>query len=107
MAYLYLSLAIIFEVAGTTSMKLSEGFSKPLWIVAIVICYTFSLGSLTLSLRSIDLSTAYAIWSGLGTALIVLLGWVVFRERINLLQGISIAMIIAGVVGLHIFGKQS
>lgn len=88
-------------------MKLSEGFSKPIWIAAIVLSYAFSLGFLTLSLRGIDLSTAYAIWSGLGTTLIVMVGWVVFRESLNTLQWISIAMIIAGVAGLHIFGKQS
>jgi small multidrug resistance pump len=106
MGNLYLFLAILFEVAGTTSMKLTQGFTKPLWIIPLVLGYAASLALLTLSLRSIDLGTAYAVWSGLGTALIALLGWWIFRETLTVLQLVSLALIIAGVVGLNVFGKM-
>lgn len=105
MGIAYLALAIVFEVFGTTSMKLTEGFTKPWWTLALVVAYAASLGLLTLSLRTVDLGAAYAIWSGLGTALIALVGWVVFRESLTGGQLVSLALIIAGVVGLNIFGK--
>jgi len=102
MHWLTLVLAIIFEVAGTTAMKLSEGFTKTLPSVAMALFYILSLVMLTLTLKKIDVSVAYAIWSGLGTALIALIGIWIFGESLSPLKVASILMIILGVVGLQL-----
>lgn len=104
--WLLLAGAILFEVAGTTAMKLSEGFTRLLPSALLVVCYAFSFGALTLALKKIDVSVAYAIWSGLGTALIALIGVLVFREPVNAMKIASLALIIAGVVGLNLAGAQ-
>ena len=67
MSWFYLMLAIILEVSGTTSMKLSQGFTKTLPSIAMFIFYILSLISLTLALKKVDVSVAYAVWSGIGT----------------------------------------
>jgi len=102
MHWLYLILAILFEVLGTTAMKLSEGFTKTMPSIAMALFYILSLVMLTLTLKKIDVSIAYAIWSGLGTALIAGIGIVVFGESLTPLKLASIALIILGVVGLQL-----
>ena len=104
-SWLYLLLAIIFEVAGTTAMKLSDGFSKLAPSVAMGVFYIASLFALTLALKRIDVSVAYAIWAGVGTSLIAIIGIVYFKEEISFLKIISLAFIIFGVVGLHLSSK--
>lgn len=105
MSYLFLAGAIVFEVAGTSSMKLTEGFTRPWWTLLLVLCYAASLGLLTLSLKEIPIGVAYAIWSGLGTALIAVVSYLVFRETLTVLQMLSVTFIVAGVVGLNLFAK--
>lgn len=100
MHWLYLVLAILFEVAGTTSMKLSSGFSKPLPSVLMWVFYGGSFYFLTLCLRKMEVSMAYAVWSGLGTILIATIGILYFHESVNTLKIIGIAAIIGGVVAL-------
>jgi small multidrug resistance pump len=107
MEWLILALAIAFEVAGTTSMKLTEGFTKPVFIIPLVLCYAASLGLLTLALRKIDIGTAYAIWSGLGTALIAVVGFVAFRDAVTVLKLVSLGLIIIGVAGLRLAGANA
>ncbi len=104
MHYFYLFIAIILEVAGTTSMKLSGGFSRLVPSVMIFIFYGLSFAGLTLALKKIDVSVAYAIWAGLGTALITVIGLVYFKEPATLLKIISIGLIVIGVVGLNLDG---
>lgn len=106
LAWVYLVLAIVSEVAGTTSMKLSEGFTRVGPSVMILVFYAISLVLLTLSLRSIDVSVAYAIWSGLGTALIAAIGILWFGEPGTALKLVSLALIVAGVVGLNLAGAH-
>ena len=101
MSWLYLVLAIVLEVSGTTSMKLSQGFTKTLPSVVMFILYGLSLSALTLALKHIDVSVAYAVWSGLGTALIATIGVVWLREPLNAAKVISLLLIIIGVIGLH------
>jgi small multidrug resistance pump len=101
----YLITAIMLEVAGTTAMKLSGGFTRVWPSVAMMLFYLLSLGALTLALKRFDMSMAYAIWSGVGTALITLVGVWMFKEPVTLLKLASIALIIAGVVGLHLSGE--
>jgi small multidrug resistance pump len=100
-SWIYLFLAILFEVAGTTYMKLSEGFTKIIPSVSIFICYGMCFAFLTLSLKKIDVSVAYSICSGLGTALIATIGIVLFRESMTPMKFASITLIIMGVVGLN------
>jgi small multidrug resistance pump len=80
MHWIYLTLAILFDVAGTTCMKLSAGFSKLFPAVLMGVFYAVCFYFLTLALKKVDLSIAYAIWGGVGTALIATIGILWFRE---------------------------
>ncbi len=104
--WLYLFGAIFFEVAGTTAMKMSEGFTKIVPSIAMALFYILSLGTLTFALKRFDVSMAYAIWSGVGTALITIIGFYYFKEEITPLKIVSIGFIILGVVGLHLSTKS-
>ena len=100
MSWVYLICAIIMEVIGTTNMKLSEGFTKTLPSVLMFVFYGFSFAFLTLALKKIDLSLSYAIWSGVGTALIAAIGVLYFKEPVTAIKLVSIGLIVIGVVGL-------
>ena len=104
MHWLYLFAAISFEVAGTTMMKLSQGFAKLIPSVLLWVFYFISFSLLTLALKKIPVSVAYAIWSGIGTVIIASIGIIFFKESINSLKIVSIAVIIIGVVGLNMSG---
>ena len=104
MIWLYLALAILLEVSGTTCMKLSEGFTRMVPSILLVVFYTLSFGMLTLALKKIDVSVAYAIWSGVGTALIASIGVLWFKEPATAMKLISLGLIIMGVVGLNLSG---
>ena len=104
MTWLYLILAILLEVSGTTCMKLSEGFTKTIPSVLLFVFYTLSFGMLTLALKKLDVSVAYAVWSGMGTALIATIGVLWFKEPVTALKLISLGLIIIGVVGLNLSG---
>jgi len=94
--------AIVLEVAGTTAMKLSEGFTKPLPSILIFVFYAVSFTLLTLALKRIDISVAYALWSGVGLALIATIGCIYFKEPLSLSKLISLGLIVIGVVGLNL-----
>ena len=100
MSWVYLVCAIIMEVIGTTNMKLSQGFTKTLPSVLMFVFYGFSFAFLTLALKKIDLSLTYAIWSGVGTALIAAIGVLYFKEPVTAIKLVSIGLIVIGVVGL-------
>jgi len=104
MTWLFLVLAILLEVSGTTCMKLSQGFTKLVPSILLFVFYTLSMGMLTLALKRIDVSVAYAVWSGMGTALIATIGVLWFKEPVTALKLISIGLIIIGVVGLNLSG---
>ncbi len=99
---IYLMLAIVAEVAGTTSIKLSEGFTRLLPSVAIFVFYGLSLSMLSLALKEVELSFAYALWSGVGIALIATVGILWFREPMGALKMVSLGLIVIGVAGLHL-----
>ena len=103
-SWLYLTGAIFLEIAGTTSMKLSEGFTRTVPSILIFVFYVLSFIALTMTLKRIDVSVAYAIWAGAGTALIAIIGTIHFREPMTLIKVVSLGMIIIGVVGLNING---
>ncbi|PCI39223.1 MAG: hypothetical protein COB46_09330 [Rhodospirillaceae bacterium] len=101
-SWLILIAAIVLEVAGTTAMKLSDGFTRLLPSVLLVVFYLLSITALTLALKRIDVSIAYAIWAGVGTVLVAVVGVLWFRESVSLLKVGSILLIAAGVAGLHL-----
>lgn len=100
LAWSYLVLAIITEVAGITAMKLSAGFTNLQASLFIFIFYAISFVFLAFSLRKLDLGLAYAIWSGLGTLLIVVIGFAFFGETMTPAKMVSLLLIIIGVLGL-------
>ena len=102
MHWLYLSLAILFEVGGTVSLKMSNGFSVLGPSVVVVVFYGISILFLALVLKTMDVGTAYAVWAGLGTALVVIVGIFYFDEPVTILRLVFLGTIIAGVVGLHL-----
>jgi small multidrug resistance pump len=104
MAWLYLILAILAEVAGTTSMKMSEGFTRLVPSLSVAVFYALSIGLLGLSLKKMDVSVAYAVWSGLGVAVIAVIGVMWFEEPVTALKLLSLALIVAGVLGLNLDG---
>lgn len=100
MHWVHLFIAIIFEVAGTISMRLSEGFTRTLPSVLLFVFYAISFAALTLALRKIEVSVSYAVWSGIGTALVTAFGIIYFRESVSVLKIVSVTLIIIGIVGL-------
>jgi small multidrug resistance pump len=98
---IYLILGIVFEVMGTTCMKLSQGFTRIWPSIGIFVFYGLSFTCLTIVLKKIEVSLAYSVWSGVGTTLIAMIGIGFFRESITPIKFISIALIIIGVIGLN------
>ena len=100
--WLLLVAAIVCEVVATTSMKLSEGFTKTLPSVTMVVGYLASAVLITIAIKRIELSIAYAIWAGLGVLLTTLIGVYFFRETLTPMKVFSALMIMAGVMGLYL-----
>src|SRR3712207_6916122 len=90
MGWILLVLAILLEVAGTTNMKLSEGFSKLLPSVLVLFFYALSIIALTFAVNRLDVSVAYAIWSGMGTALVAIIGLWFFQESITSIKLVAL-----------------
>ncbi|MFF8446457.1 DMT family transporter [Streptomyces leeuwenhoekii] len=106
MGYLLLAGAIAAEVAGTTAMKYSEGFSR-LWPSLLTLLgYVISFGLLAQTLKTLSVGTAYAIWSGVGTAAVATIGIVFLGEAMTLARAAGIALIIVGVVVLNLGGAH-
>lgn len=101
MSWTFLLLGIFFEILGTTPMKFSAGFSKLVPSIFLFLFYGLSLTFVTLSLKKIDVSIAYAVWSGLGTVLITAVSVYYFKEPMTFAKIFFILMIIGGVIGLN------
>ena len=102
MRWVYMGGAIVFEVAGTTCMKLSDGFHHIVPAIVMVPLYILCFVCLTLAIRKIDVSIAYAVWAGVGTTLITLIGIFWFNDPATLLKLAAIALIVIGVIGLNL-----
>jgi small multidrug resistance pump len=98
----YLFLAVVLEVSGITSMKLSDGFNQLEPSIMIFVFYAMSFIFLMLALKRLEVSIAYAIWSGMGTLLITVIGVHFFHEPMTLIKAISLGLIITGVMGLRL-----
>ncbi|WP_433945755.1 DMT family transporter [Paenibacillus sp. SN-8-1] len=101
MGWLYLGAAIVLELTGTMIMKYSVGFSRLMPSILMFVFYGCSFTFLSFAVKTLELSMAYAIWSGLGTVLITTAGILLYGEQINLLKIICVALIVLGVMGLH------
>lgn|SRR5699024_2368408 len=99
--FIYLSGAILFEIIGTTMLKLSNGFSVLLPSIAVVLCFGLSFFFLVFALRTIPLSLGYSIWSGIGTAGAALIGVVLFNEVLSKVNLIGLVIIILGVIVMN------
>ncbi|MEI7729032.1 MAG: multidrug efflux SMR transporter [Verrucomicrobiota bacterium] len=105
MHWIYLAAAIVFEVAGTTCMKLSEGFARPVPSILVGVFYCVCFYCLTIAMKTIDLSVTYAIWSGVGMALISAIGVLYFREPVTALKIFGTLAILGGIVALNLSAK--
>lgn len=99
--WIYLGLGVLFEVAGTWSMKLSQGFTKPLPSLAFIALFAVALVFINLSMKTIDMSTAYAIWCGAGIFLISAIGYLFLGEALSPWKLLCLGLILIGVVGLY------
>lgn len=105
--WIYLFVAIVAETIGTTALKSSEGFSR-LWpSVVVVIGYGLAFYCLSMTLRTIPVGVAYAIWSGLGIVLISLAGWLVLGQSLDFPAILGMALIVAGVVVMNVFSRSA
>ena len=103
--YVPLLLAISLEVLGTSMLQRSEQFTR-LWpTVAMAVCYLASFYLLSVTLKVLPLGVAYAIWSAFGVALVALIGWVAFGQRLDGPAVLGLALIVAGVVIINVFSK--
>ncbi len=106
MNWLYLGIAIVCEVVATSSLKASEGFTR-LWpSVIVVVGYAAAFYCLSLTLRTIPVGVAYAVWSGVGIILVTLAGWYFYDQQLDTPALIGIALIAAGVVVLNTLSKS-
>jgi small multidrug resistance pump len=103
-AYVYLAVAIVAEVIGTSAMKASKGFSRPLPSFVVIAGYGVAFYFLSLCLRSgLSVGVAYAIWSGVGIVLIGAVGAVVYREKVDAAAVLGFGLIVAGIAVLNLF----
>lgn len=104
MSYLYLTLAITGELVGSSLLKASDGFTKLYPTIGVVIGFISCFFFLSLSLKTIPLNTAYAIWSGVGIIATTIISVLIWKEKINMASVIGISLILVGVIILNLFG---
>ena len=107
MHYFLLAIAILAEVIATSSLKASENFTKLTPSLLVVGGYAVAFLCLSLTLKTIPIGIAYAIWSGVGVALIAIIGWLAYGQRLDLPAIIGLCLIVAGVTTINLFSKTS
>ncbi|MCU4386641.1 multidrug efflux SMR transporter [Acinetobacter haemolyticus] len=105
--WMFLFIAIIAEVIATSALKSSEGFTKPIASIVVVVGYVIAFYCLSLTLKAIPVGVAYAIWSGVGIVLITGVAWFVFGQKLDLWGIVGIALIMSGVLILNLLSKTS
>ena len=106
MNWLYLSVAIVLEVVATSALKASDGFTRLLPSLLVVAGYSAAFYALSLTLRTLPVGIVYAVWSGVGVVLITLVGWLWFKQELDVPAFIGIALISSGVIVLNFFSKS-
>jgi small multidrug resistance pump len=102
-SYVYLAIAILCEVVATSALKSSDGFTRPAPTALMAIGYAVAFYCLSLTLRTIPVGVAYAIWSGVGIVLIAVIGWAIYRQGLDAPALLGIGLIIAGVLVVNLF----
>ena len=105
--YIYLCLAVLAETIGTSALQASQQFTKPLPSLIVVVAYSIAFYLLGLTLKSMPVGIVYAIWSGLGIFFIALIGFVVFGQKLDGPAMFGMAMILAGILVIHLFSKTA
>ena len=105
--YTSLALAIVAEVIATSALQASAGFTRPGPSVLVVLGYGVAFYCLSLTLRTVPVGVAYALWSGLGIVLITAVGWVLYQQRVDAAARLGMALIMAGVAVIQLFSKTT
>ncbi len=105
-AYLFLFFAILLEIIGTSALKISEQFTKPLPATVAIIAYITAFYFLSITLKTIPVGIAYAIWSGIGIVFISIIGVVYFKQSLDFPAILGLILIIAGVLIINLFSKS-
>jgi len=106
-SYIFLILAILTETIGTSALQASQQFTRLAPSLLVLVAYALSFYFLALTLRTIPVGIAYAVWSGLGIVFIAGIGWWVFGQRIDLPAVLGMALIVAGIVVIHLFSEST
>ena len=105
--YIWLFFAILTETLGTTALQASQQFTRFWPAVATVVCYAMSFYFMSYALKVMPVGIVYAIWSGLGIVLIATIGFVLFGQRLDMPAVLGLALIITGILVIHLFSKAS
>jgi small multidrug resistance pump len=105
--WLFLIVAIVSEVAGTSALKSAEGFTRFWPSLIVILGYASAFYFLSLTLKSISVGVAYAIWSGVGTALIALIAWFFMGQKLDVPAVVGILLIVSGVLVINVFSKSA
>jgi len=106
-SYLYLAAAIVSEVIGTSALKASEEFTRPVPTAIMLVGFLSAFYFLTLTLRTIPVGIAYAVWSGVGIVMISLIARILFGQKLDAPALLGMGLIVAGVVVINLFSKSS
>ena len=106
MGYVYLAIAIVAEVVGTSALKASEEFTNTIPSIFVVVGYGVAFYFLSLVLKTIPVGVAYAIWSGMGIVLITIVGLVAFNQKLDTPALLGMALIVCGVVVMNLFSNS-
>jgi small multidrug resistance pump len=107
MQWVYLAIAIVAEVVGTSFLKASAGFTKPLPSLAVVAGYGLAFFFLSRTLDTVPVGVAYAIWSGAGVTLVAAIGWLWMGQKLDAAAILGMGLIVAGVAVLNLFSKSA
>jgi small multidrug resistance pump len=103
-AAILLAIAIGIEVVSTALLPKAQGFTNPSWSAVVLVGYAVSIWMLTVVVKTVPVSVAYAIWSGVGTAIVAVVGVAFLGESLGWVKVVSLAMIVGGVIGLNLAG---
>lgn len=106
MSWLYLIIAIVAEVFGTSFLRAAAGFTRPVPTLCVVVGYGVAFFFLSLTVRDLPVGVVYAVWSGAGVTLIAAIGWLFLGQRLDAAAVVGMALIVAGVVVLNLFSKM-
>jgi len=106
-SYLFLAVAIVAEVIATSALKASEGFTRLLPSVVVVVGYAVAFYCLSCTLRTMQVGVAYAVWSGVGIVLISGAGWVLYGQKLDTMALLGLSLIIAGVLIVNLLSKTT